>query len=175
MNFIKGQQKEIKTIKERTIKLKLSDADCERISKKAGKCGISVGILLENFIGDLVGGTYTNGSDECSFADDWFERCWFSTPKETLLKHLLEQDDDVEDFLIAYDEVKYYESNPEEFSDDLEEAKENGEEMLWFEKDYHDYTDEFFSNHEDVDIEKEIELCRKWLTELQSIKGIANP
>lgn len=34
------QQKEIATIKPRTITLKLSDADCERIAKDAGKAGL---------------------------------------------------------------------------------------------------------------------------------------
>jgi len=33
------QEKEIKTIKNRSITIKLSDADCERISKKAGLGG----------------------------------------------------------------------------------------------------------------------------------------
>lgn len=58
------QKKEIETIKERQIFIKLSDADCERISKLCGAHNLTVGELLENFIGDLVCGTYTNGSDE---------------------------------------------------------------------------------------------------------------
>ena len=60
----KEQQKEIATIKERTIHLNLSDADCKRISTYAAKANITVSQLLESFIGDLVNGTYTNGSDE---------------------------------------------------------------------------------------------------------------
>lgn len=61
-----NKKKEIKTVKERSITLKLSDADCDRIAKKAGRSGLTVATLLENFIGDLVGGTYSNGSDNCS-------------------------------------------------------------------------------------------------------------
>lgn len=60
----KEQEKEIATIKERTIYLNLSDADCKRISTYAAKANITVSQLLESFIGDLVNGTYTNGSDE---------------------------------------------------------------------------------------------------------------
>ena len=37
----------------------------------------TIGELIENFAGDLVGGTYSNGSDERDYADQWFERCWF--------------------------------------------------------------------------------------------------
>lgn len=168
----KEQDNEIKTIKERTITLKLSDADCERISKKVGKHGLTVGQLLENFIGDLVSGTYSNGSDERMYAEQWFERCWFGMfPEETLLKYLLDWDYDIDDFLTIYDELKHYESNPEEYAKEVEDAKKNGEEMLWFEQEYHDYIYEFLNNHKDADIQKEIELCRKWLSDFQSLKN----
>ncbi|MDU2121867.1 MAG: molecular chaperone GrpE [Clostridium celatum] len=172
MNSDKEQEKEISTIKERTITLNLSDADCERISKKVGKHGITVEKLLENFIGDLVDGTYSNGSDERYRANQWFERCWFGMfPEETLLKYLLEWDYDLETFITVCDELEYYKANPQEFSEELEEAKENGEEMLWFEQEYHDYVNEFLNTHANVDMEKEIELCRKWLINLKRIKG----
>ncbi len=76
------QKKEIETIKIRGIGIALSDADCERISNLCGKHNITVAVLLENFIGDLVGGTYTNGSDEREFAEKYFERCWFGMDYE---------------------------------------------------------------------------------------------
>lgn len=40
------QQREIATIRPRTITLKLSDADCERIAKEAGKAGLMKHILI---------------------------------------------------------------------------------------------------------------------------------
>lgn len=55
------QQEEIETIRSRTIEVKLSDADVKRISEKAAAHGLTVGELIENFIGDLVCGTYSNG------------------------------------------------------------------------------------------------------------------
>ena len=48
------QQEEIETIRSRTIEVKLSDADVKRISEKAAAHGLTVGELIENFIGDLV-------------------------------------------------------------------------------------------------------------------------
>lgn len=72
------QQEEIETIRSRTIEVKLSDADVKRISEKAAAHGLTVGELIENFIGDLVCGTYSNGSDERMYAEQWFERCWLS-------------------------------------------------------------------------------------------------
>ncbi|NOW07821.1 molecular chaperone GrpE [Clostridium beijerinckii] len=172
MNCDKEQEKEIKTIKERTITIKLSDADCERISEKAGRCGLTVGELLENFIGDLVNGTYSNGSDERYMAKQWFERCWFGmSPDDTLLRYLLGNWIDVEEFLTVYDELKRYKTNPEEFAEEVKEAKENGEEMLWFEEEYHDYIDEFIDTHKDADMEKEIELCQRWAADLEKMKS----
>lgn len=78
MNIGEKQQAEIKTIKERSFALKLSDADVKRLFEKAGGVGLTVSELLENFIGDLVDGTYSNGSDERDYADRWFNRCEFS-------------------------------------------------------------------------------------------------
>ena len=91
------RKKEIETIKERTLVLKLSDADCDRILQKAASHGMTVSELLESFIGDLVDGTFTNGSDERYLAEDWFNRCGFERDdKRTLLWHLLEQNADLE-------------------------------------------------------------------------------
>lgn len=164
------QEKEIKTIKERSITIKLSDADCERISIKSGKHGLTVGELLENFIGDLVSGTYSNGSDERERANSWFERCWFSWMNEdTLIHYLLDWGHDVDDFLTTYDELKYFEANPQEFADEVSDLEDG--EKLWFDEEYHNYVDEYLEKHKDVELEKEIELCRKWLKELQELKG----
>ncbi len=84
------QQNDIKTVKERRITVKMSDSECDRLARKCGECGITIGELIQSFIGDLIDGTYSNGSDERDYADQWFERCWFGMfPKPTLLNHLL--------------------------------------------------------------------------------------
>lgn len=171
MNYRERQEKEIKTIKERTVKLNLSDADCERIARYAGKANLTVGELLENFIGDLVGGTYSNGSDERDLADQWYERCGFGMfPEKTLLRHILENGEDMEDFITACDEKKYYEDHPEEYAEEIAEAKENGESMLWFEQEYHSFIDDFFEENPELDIETEIDRCRKWQSELEDLQ-----
>jgi len=87
---MKEQLDELKTIRERTIKLRLSDADVQRISERAGSVGLTVSQILENFIGDLVYGTHDNGSDERMYANQWFERCWFGMfPENTFLRYLI--------------------------------------------------------------------------------------
>ena len=101
------QNQEIETIKERQITVKLSDADCNRLTKKCGEYGLTIGGLLENFIGDLVGGTYSNGSDERDCAERWFERCCFGMfPEQTLLSHLLCNGYEPEGYLDMIDCIK---------------------------------------------------------------------
>lgn len=99
------QQKEIESIRGRTVVLELSDADCERISNLCGEHNITVATLLESFIGDLVNGTYTNGSDERDYARSYFERCWFGMyPEKSLLNFLLSMGYDVYDDLICLED-----------------------------------------------------------------------
>ena len=133
MNDYSNQKAEIATIKSRTVHIELSDADCSRLMEKCGEYGITVDQLLENFIGDLVYGTYSNGSDERMSANQWFERCWFSfNPENTLLKHLLENSIDPEDFINTLDaldaavkEKEFLLSHPEECEADDVSTIEN--------------------------------------------------
>lgn len=91
MRDYSDQKEEIATIRERTVKLSLSDADIVEISEKAASVGLTVSELLENFIGDLIDGTYSNGSDERMLANEWFNRCGFSfEPERTFLVFLIE-------------------------------------------------------------------------------------
>ena len=87
------QEKEIATIKPRHITVNLSDADVKRIAEKAGASGMTIGTLLENFIGDLICGTYSNGSDERMFANEYFDRCWFSWSNSNFLSYLIDSDE----------------------------------------------------------------------------------
>lgn len=119
MSWGEEQQKEIETIRERKITVKLSDADCDRLARKCGKHGLTIGELIENFVGDLVGGTYSNGSDERDYADQWFERCWFGMfPEPTLLNHLLN---------LGYEPEHYLDmlENVETIKSDIEITKQN--------------------------------------------------
>lgn len=87
------QKAEIATIKPRTISLNLSDADMERLAVKAALVGRTPSKLLQSFIGDLVNGTYSNGSDERMMANDWFDRCGFDyCGEKTFLRFLLRWD-----------------------------------------------------------------------------------
>lgn len=178
------RQKEIETIKEREISLNLSDADCKKLSILCGKYDITISKLLENFIGDLICGTYCNGSDENSYAEDWFFRTWFGMfPEEekTLLKFLLEREE-VEEFLKtiefieeAKEEIKDYENNPEnydaEYIEDIEFLKRDIELSLQC---YEYYINEFKQINSKVNIKDEIEKVKRWVDKTKAlvIEGI---
>lgn len=125
------QKKEIETIKPRQFELKLSDADVERIFEKAGACNITVEYLLESFIGDLVSGTYSNGSDERMYVENWFEQCGFSWMYEkTFLTYILQYDSldyvigTYEDIEVFSEELLYSKEEPTEFTkEEIENLK----------------------------------------------------
>lgn len=170
MSWGEEQKKEIKTIRERKITVKLSDADCDRLARKCGEHGLTIGELIENFVGDLVGGTYSNGSDERDYADQWFERCWFGMfPEPTLLNHLLNWGYDPEDYLELLDNIETAEEEKKYLEEHPEEADE--EEASYLDDDIADWQEELKSMREDWKPEKEpnmdeeIELIKKWVKE----------
>lgn len=167
-----SQKKEIETIKDRTLILKLSDADCDRILQKAAGCGLTVSELLASFIGDLIDGTYTNGSDERMLAQDWFDRCGFRQMADrTLLRFLLERGEDIENFLYVYDENEEYKSHPEEFEELREDYGLAPNEPFDFEDELSYLLNDWKTNRASVDMDVEIENVRAYLRELKSFKG----
>lgn len=183
MKNYSSQREEISTIKKRNISISLSDADCERLAIKAGLVGLTVDELLRNFIGDLVDGTYSNGSDERMLADEWYKRCSFSfAPESTLLNFLLNSpsysvfsgsSSNVKSLIDYYDEIQrlrasiaYVKEFPEDCENNIQSLEEDLEDYLI---DYHCYVDEFLESNPNADIEKEIPLCRKWLKEYEEI------
>lgn len=163
------QKREIETIRERKIMLKLSDADCERISNLCGEHNITVANLLESFIGDLVGGTYTNGSDERDFARRYFERCWFGMyPEKTLLNGLLNTDYDIyDDFLEVIDNIESGYAELEDYRKDPSVFDE--EEIEFLKTDIEDWEQQiakikadFLKENKKADWEKEVEAVNQW-------------
>ena len=102
-----NKQREI--IPTRQLEIKLSEEDVRKITSKAGELGMTVAELIEHFIGDLVDGTYTSGSDERACADYWLERCGFGRFSDTFLQYLFENQI-LEDVLEAWDDMDQQES-----------------------------------------------------------------
>ena len=121
MRDYSSQKNEIETIKPRTITVNLSDADVKRLAEKSGEGGLTISELLENFIGDLVDGTYSNGSDERMYAEQWYQRCWFAMfSDDTFLKFLLLWGD-LDDYIDLMDELESNKKEMAEMTADTEE------------------------------------------------------
>lgn len=173
MSYGEQQKKEIETIRERNITVRLSDADCERLLRKCGKHGLTVGKLIENFIGDLVGGTYSNGSDERMYADRWFERCWFGMfPESSLLSHLLSCGYDPEEYLdilenieTAVKEKEYLAQHPEEADEESQYLDENIESWQEELKEMKEY----WEPEQEPEMEQELELIKNWIKEKEEL------
>lgn len=163
-----SQTQEIESIEERIISLNLSDADVIRISKRAGYAGLTVSELLENFIGDLVCGTYSNGSDERYLANRWFERCGFSWVNgDTFLSYLINCDD-VEDTVIDWNEIIYYKKFDVLDDDDkatLEELEDNMNEK------FTDFQENLPLGKDEVLLADEMERVLKWWAEYEQMLG----
>ncbi len=123
------QAEEIKTIKPRQFNLNLSDADYRRIAEKAACAELSVEGLLESFIGDLVSGTYSNGSDERMKAQEWYERCGYDSgfdEKYTLLHYLISEGS-IDDFVREVEEFENNKDDIESTKKELEDPQEEWE------------------------------------------------
>lgn len=107
------------------VSLNLYPDDLKDFTLKAGNVGLTIGELLENFIGDLIASSHTrNGSDECDRAQAWFERCWFGMfPEDTFLHYLIELGM-LESFI---DEVEYTDQLKDELKEEQEAAEPNNE------------------------------------------------
>lgn len=169
------QLKKADTVKEKNISIRLSEKDCDRLSSLCGENGITVGKLIEAFIGDLVGGTYSNGSDEHMLAQQWLDRCGFSIlAEDTLLKYFLDNCYDIDDFLDDMDEIKSieadlkeYEINPDKFDEEKIEHANNDLAAYreHYDKIYKKIIEDFKEEYPEADIEKEIQAMREWQEE----------
>lgn len=93
---------------------------------------------IDNDVGDLVGGTYSNGSDERDYADQWFERCWFGMfPEPTLLNHLLNLGYEPEHYLDMLENVETIKSDIEITKQNIAEPSDEWKDIV-----YHKYNDD---------------------------------
>lgn len=174
------QQEEIKTIRKRKLELELSDADVKRISEKAGAAGLTVAELLQNFIGDLVCGTYSNGSDERMYAEQWFDRCWFGSFSDfTFFRYLVEWGGGVdeavalwEDMQEAKEEIARLTQHPEEAEPD--EIAQYQEDIDYWQEQLNDYWKEYTEQKKEYQpgtLDEEMKKVLQWREAYQAFLG----
>ena len=134
--------------KQYQIQVNLSEEDALLIAKKAGQHGLTVDRLIEQFIGDLIDGASTNGSDERMYANLWFDRCWFSMfPDKTFLRYLIEVNE-VEIMLQLWADLQDAKSDMAYYAEHLDET-ETGEveEIREFLQDTREQIDWYWNNY----------------------------
>lgn len=161
MNIKEWQEKRIKDIQPRTIKVNLSDDDCYTLSEKAAEAGTTSSELIQKFIRDLVCSYYSNGNDEEALARAWFER--HNSPcSNTLLQHLQKKSFRPEVFLGAWRIVQHINEDPTGFNEDYDFTDD---ELSDFKLGYEEIIDECLEgwNHNEApDMDKEIALIQAW-------------
>ena len=159
------QKQEILTIQERQIPIKLTSADCERVMKLCALNDITVAQLLEGFIGDLVNGTYTNGSDERDLARQYFDRCCYPYKSTTLLKYLLKNGYDIyTDFLKIIKKISYLHKDLEEYKEDPSRFEDY--EIEWIKSDLAELEEQIKEIKEDFSKENENFI---WKNEVEEV------
>lgn len=161
-------------VTERTVGIQMSDEDAEKLSALAANHGKTVGELLSGFVGDLICGSQTNGSDEREFAELWLNRRYGYWKDDSLLAHLANSDPDVNaavsEFLTQYGNWKLSLEHPEEFADETEDCPG---EKLYCQMVVEDYLRGW--SHADDIPEEEIKRCREWLAEANRLNGTLLP
>ena len=162
--------------RERSVKISLTDEDCDRLIRFCGERGITVDQLLTNFVNDLIGGQGTNGSDERDLADQWFQRCYIgiSDSEDTFLQYMLLNGYDPEHYLNVLDNIK-----DDEYT--MERAKEHPEEydqgeLSWLDDEIADWQSELadiradWHPEYDPDWDEQTQIIKKWVAECDNLK-----
>ena len=129
MSWGEEEKKEIERMRERKMRVKLWDGDCEGVGRKCGEDGVRMGEVIENFVGDLVGGSQWKGSDERDYGEEWFEGCWFGMLGEgRVVNELLNlgyEGEDYVDMLEKVERIKWeIEMSKEKIGEGSDEWKE---------------------------------------------------
>lgn len=177
MKYSKNVKKQEATVPVRNFKLQLSDSDVKELFAKSGKVGLTPDELLSNFVYDLICGTYTNGSDERMYAEQWFDRCAFSYSRNSsflsfllcneILDYYLELRKDISDYqneisvmeISEFDSREEYDEEIKYFKERIESANEEMQEMF---DDYCSY------NFEHKSIADEIKIIEDYLKRLDA-------
>lgn len=167
-------KQEMKTIQDRSITIRISDADCVRLAEKAGAVNLTVGELLKFFVSDLVFGTQSNGSDERDLAEQWFDRVGFEQMADNTFLRWLIRFSDVQEFVGHYEFMK--ECEDDLVSEDPTNSREANLEEIeyqkqWLEEVYHEYATGWGSEKWVEPYDAAVERVLRWDKELRDLKG----
>lgn len=110
-----------------TLNLELHEDNLKDILYKLAADGTNLTEVLEGFINDLVYGKSSHGSDECSLARRYYDRCCYGLGEEDTFLHYLLESGEMEYFLSVLEDVEAYKewvNEGEDYEEELKEAEE---------------------------------------------------
>ena len=169
------QKAEIATIKPRSFTLELSDADVKRLYEKAYTDDITPAELLQGFIGDLLDGTYTHGSDEREYASAYYDRCCYDMGDRSFLAWALydfrleEIADILETIDFAAGDLEYYAQHPDDTDGTPDTIAELQNTKAEAESELAAIYDEYTASKGAQPYDDGIQAIRRYVSELQSM------
>lgn len=113
------------------IELNLSEETETALKLKAARGGLTASELLSAFVHDLVCGEESQGSDERMYADNWYERCYFTHVPADDFYTWLARHYELEAALDDWSALKCMEENDLPGAEDEEEAADIIDSITW--------------------------------------------
>lgn len=98
-------QADYDTLRERDVKLKLTDEEVASLCREAARRNTTVEELLEDFVANFTGSIRNRGSDEREYAYQYVERCIYSFDDNESFLQWLAIYDDLDGVLMALDDI----------------------------------------------------------------------
>lgn len=106
------------------IELNLDGDAATELKMKAAMGGLTVSELLSAFVHDLVSDRESNGSDERMYAENWYDRCYFTHVPPNDFYTWLARHYELEDAVAVWSTIKEAIADMEYYQDDKEYQQE---------------------------------------------------
>lgn len=166
------EEKEDDWLKLRSLKVMMSDKDVDGLCRKAATAGMSAGELVSGMVADLVGGTFTKGSDERRYyMGSWYELRAENEDGGGFVGCITRLGTEKAILEIA-DQVEKYREELETESDPERREVLEGEIELWQQENeyyYKRYIER--TGNAPVELGEEIRKLREWQREKEELEG----
>lgn len=126
------------TLRERELKLRLTDEEVKDLCREAAQRNTTVEELLEDFVANFTGSIRNRGSDERELAYQYVERCIYSFDHNESFLQWLSIYGDLESVLVSLNEIDVVSAHKERYEDAEEELEYHKQEIEDAYKEYRD-------------------------------------
>ena len=158
-------QNEKETLKSRQINLTLSDFEVDSLCREASSRGTTVEEILEDFVGNLVGGYHYRGSDEGRLASEYLDRVIYSFDDDESYLQWLANYGDLEE-LSRFEIIEEESGDDEDSRDEIEYQKQKIEESF---EEYLSHIGEERANN--TNREEELQRVKDFIQSRRSLRG----